>query len=375
MSDAHHVLPPGLAPATLAVAAGRPAREPDAPVSPPVVFSSTYAAGGPMVYGRTGNPVWSAFEEVVGALEGGRALVFSSGMAAIAAALSLVPRDGLVVAPQHAYNTTLDLLDSRSAEGLRVRRVDLADLDAVVAALDGADLLWLESPTNPMLEVCDLAALATAARAAGAISVCDNTFATPVLQRPLSLGVDVVVHSATKYLAGHSDVLLGVLVLADDEAGRARAAAVETHRRRYGAIAGPMETWLGLRGIRTLHLRMERATANAAELARRLATHPAVEQVRYPGFGAMLAVEVRGGAAAADAVSGEVRLWLDATSLGGVESTLERRRRWALEPLTVPESLLRLSAGVEDVEDLWADLAAALSAAVPTQGEDGPSAS
>ena len=140
-----------------------------------------------------------------------------------------------------------------------------------------------------------------------------------------------------------------------------------------------METWLGLRGIRTLHLRMERATANAAELARRLATHPAVERVRYPGFGAMLAVEVRGGAAAADAVSGEVRLWLDATSLGGVESTLERRRRWALEPLTVPESLLRLSAGVEDVEDLWADLSAALSAALstalPTQGEDGPSAS
>jgi cystathionine gamma-synthase len=360
VTDAHHTLPHGLSSRTRVVATGRPARSPDAAVNPPIVLSSTYAAGGPMVYGRTGNPVWTAFEEVLGSLEGGDALVFASGMSAIAAVLSLVPREGVVVVPRHAYNTTLDLVDSMGAEGLTVRRVDLTDTLAVHTACHGADLLWLESPTNPMLEVCDVAALATAARALGVLTVCDNTFATPVLQQPLSLGVDVVVHSVTKYLAGHSDVVLGAVVTAPTEGGRALAERIETHRRRYGAIAGPVETWLALRGIRTLHLRVDRAGATAADLAGRLAGHPCISRVRYPGFGAMVAVEVVGDADAADAVAAATRLWLDATSLGGVESTLERRRKWALEPETVPESLLRLSVGIEDVEDLWADLDQAL---------------
>ncbi len=361
MPDAHHDLPPDLAPATIAVAAGRPAREPDAAVNVPVVLSSTYAAGGPMVYGRTGNPVWTAFEDVLGRLEGGRALVFSSGMAAIAATVALVPTDGVIVVPRHAYNTTLDLADSLAGAGLRVRRVDLHDSASTIAACDGADLLWLESPTNPMLEVADLALLAAAARQRGVVVACDNTLATPVLQRPLSFGADVVVHSVSKYLAGHSDVVLGAVVVQPDDA--ALLARLTEHRRRHGAIAGPFEVYLALRGIRTLQLRVERAAATAADLAGRLRTHPQVAAVHYPGWGAMISIEVVGGASAAESVAEGVRLWLHATSLGGVESILERRRRWPLEPQTVPPELLRLSVGIEDAEDLWRDLAAALDAA------------
>jgi cystathionine gamma-synthase len=189
--------------------------------------------------------------------------------------------------------------------------------------------------------------------------VCDNTFATPLLQQPLELGVDVVVHSATKYLSGHSDVLLGVAVTP-------RADLYATLQRRrlvHGGIAGPMEAWLALRGLRTLHVRFERQCANAAEIARRAEGHPAVDRVRYPGFGAMVSIEVRGGAAAADAVATGCRLWLNATSLGGVESLIERRRKYAAESPTVPEALLRLSVGIEDVDDLWRDLSQALQAA------------
>jgi cystathionine gamma-synthase len=358
MPDAHHDLPPGLAPATIAVAAGRPAREADAAVNIPVVLSSTYAAGGPMVYGRTGNPVWTAFEDVLGRLEGGRALVFSSGMAAIAATVALAPTDGVIVVPRHAYNTTLDLADSLSGAGLRVRRVDLHDTAGTIAACDGADLLWLESPTNPMLEVADLPTLAAAAKDRGLIVACDNTLATPVLQQPLTVGADVVVHSVSKYLAGHSDVVLGaVVVRRDDDALLAR---LTEHRRRHGGIAGPFEVFLALRGIRTLHLRVERAAATAATLAGRLRAHPQVSAVHYPGWGAMVSIEVAAGPTAADLVAEQVQVWLHATSLGGVESILERRRRWPLEPATVPESLLRLSVGIEDVDDLWADLSSAL---------------
>jgi cystathionine gamma-synthase len=202
----------------------------------------------------------------------------------------------------------------------------------------------------------------------------DNTFATPLVQRPLDLGADVVVHSVTKYLAGHSDVVLGATVCRPGEL----LMALRRHRTVRGAVPGPWEAWLALRGIRTVHLRIERAQANAAELARRLVGHPAVARVRHPslphdpghvraseqmrGFGAIVSIEVAGDAATADAVSAAVRLWVPATSLGGVESTLERRRRNASEPAVVPESLLRLSVGIEDVEDLWEDLDAALSA-------------
>jgi cystathionine gamma-synthase len=233
----------------------------------------------------------------------------------------------------------------------------------VVAALEGADLCWLESPTNPLLEVADLAALLAAARELGVVTVVDNTFATPLLQQPLALGADVVVHSATKYLSGHSDLVLGVVVTPPTEAGRARHTVLRRHRQLHGGIAGPVETWLALRGLRTLHVRLERAASNAAELARRLEGHAAVTRVRYPGTGAVVSVELTGGAEGAERFCAATRLWVHATSLGGVESMLERRRRHPDEPDRVPDDLVRLSVGIEDVEDLWHDLARALDTA------------
>ncbi len=350
-----------LSPASRVVALGRQPRMPGAGVNAPLEFSSTYIADGPFNYARAGNPTWSAFEEALGALEGGDALVFASGMAAVSAALSLVPHGGTVVVPAHAYNGTTALLDQLASTGAAVvRRVDPTDQESVRAALEGAALLWIESPTNPMLEVSDIRALAAMAREAGALTVCDNTFATPLVQQPLTDGVDVVLHSVTKYLSGHSDVILGALVTPATEAGREVAARLATTRLLNGAIAGPMETWLALRGLRTLHVRLERATANARELASRLEGHPAVSRTRYPGFGAIIAIEVDGGAEAAERVASSTDLWTHATSLGGVESQIERRRRYPAEPATVPDSLLRLSVGIEDVEDLWRDLDRAL---------------
>ncbi|MFD6135331.1 trans-sulfuration enzyme family protein [Isoptericola sp. NPDC060257] len=370
-----------LSPATLAVTAGRPPRVQGGPVNPPVVLSSTYVnqgvtGPGELLYTRMDTETWHPFEEALAALEGARhGVVFGSGMAAVIAAVGDVPDGGAVVVPRHAYQVSLGYLDDLAARhGVDVRRVDIADTAQVVAALDGADVLLAESPTNPMLEVADLPAILTAARERGVRSVVDNTFATPLGQRPLDLGADVVVHSVTKYLAGHSDVVLGAAVTRDDET----AAGLRAYRTLHGAIPGPMEVWLALRGLRTLHLRVERANASAAELARRLAEHPGVAEVRHPslpgdpgheraaglmnGFGAILGLRPHGGPAAADAVVAAVRLWVPATSLGGVESTLERRRRFATESLTVPEDLLRLSVGIEDVEDLWADLDQALRA-------------
>ncbi|WP_020574800.1 trans-sulfuration enzyme family protein [Actinopolymorpha alba] len=367
-----------LALSTLTVTAGRPTVVPDAPLNPPIVLASTYAAGGTAEYGRYDNPTWAAFEEVLGALENGRALAFASGLAAVATVLDLVPAGGVVVAPRHAYLGTLGQLSDLLGDGrLRdVRLVDVADTGEVARAAAGADLVLVESPTNPALEVADLPAVCAAAREAGALVVVDNTFATPILQRPLDAGADVVVHSVTKYLAGHSDVVLGALVTAPTTRGDDLHERLLARRKQVGAIPGPFETWLALRGLRTLHLRVERACANADELARRLAGHPAVERVRYPGlptdpghtrataqlpaYGAVVAIEVRGGAAAAESVTRATRLWVHTTSLGGVESTLERRRRWSGESPTIPENLIRLSVGIEDVEDLWADLSAAL---------------
>ena len=226
---------------------------------------------------------------------------------------------------------------------------------AVIAACEDAALVWLESPTNPAMEVADIPAITAAAHAAGARVVVDNTFATPVVQQPLNDGVDVVLHSATKYLSGHSDLLMGALVTRDAEL----YAVLKGRRDLIGAIPGAFEAWLALRGLRTLHVRVERAQANAVELAGRLAEHPAITEVRYPGFGGMISI-VLPDAAAADRLTHGTRLWVHATSLGGVESTLERRRRWASEQATIPEGLVRLSVGIEDVEDLWEDLAEAL---------------
>jgi cystathionine gamma-synthase len=187
--------------------------------------------------------------------------------------------------------------------------------------------------------------------------VVDNTFATPLRQRPFDHGADVVVHSATKYLAGHSDALLGALVTRDE----ATFTALDEQRRSTGAVPGVLEAFLAARGLRTLHVRLDRAEANARELAQRLAAHPAISRVRYPGSGAMLAIELAAGALAADLLTRSTVMWVHATSLGGVESMFERRRRWKGEPQTVPESLVRLSVGIEDVDDLWHDLEAALA--------------
>ncbi|MDQ0095686.1 trans-sulfuration enzyme family protein [Paeniglutamicibacter psychrophenolicus] len=368
------------APDTVVVAAGRPPHAIDQPVNPPIVLSSTFHSlgapgAGEKVYGRFTNPTWDPLEETIATLEGCElpALAYASGMAAVAAALSLLPVGGTIVIPAHAYNGSLSLVaELQGTLGLTVRHVDLADTEAAIAALAGADMAWLESPTNPMLEVADLPVLLAAARTAGVLTVVDNTFSTPLRQRPLAKGADVVVHSATKYMGGHSDVVLGAVVTGNPEL-RTR---LHTMRTLHGAIPGPFEAWLTLRGIRTMALRLDRAEANAMELAVRLSSHPAVARVRYPGlptdpghqraaaqldgFGAILCLEVEGGADAADAMLARLELWTPATSLGGVESLAERRRRHQGEPDTVPENLVRLSVGIENIEDLHADLVAAL---------------
>ncbi|MAO79861.1 PLP-dependent aspartate aminotransferase family protein [uncultured Nocardioides sp.] len=347
-----------LRPSTVAVTSGRPPHEVDQPLNTPITMASTYVAGGDREYGRYGNPTWQAFEEVLGELEGGRALAFSSGLAAVSVVLDLVGQGALVLAPDAAYQGSLSQIADLDMRGrLRSKLIDIADTDAVVAACDeDVALVWIESPTNPNLDVADIERICAAAHEAGAYVVVDNTFATPLLQRPLDLGADLVVHSATKYLAGHSDALLGALVTRDDEL----FTVLKQRRDLLGAVPGTLEAWLAVRGMRTLHLRVERAQANATELARRLGEHPAVERVRYPGFGAIVSVELAAGALAADLLPRKSRLWVHATSLGGVESTLERRRRWKSEPATVSDALVRLSVGVEDVEDLWEDLSRAL---------------
>lgn len=346
-------------PATRAVHGGRPPHESDQPLNVPITLAATYVAGGDREYGRYANPTWTAFEEALADLEGGegaRCLSFASGLAAVSVVLDLVGQDQLVVAPRHGYNgTTMQLSDLEARGRIRTVLVDLTDPAAVIAACEDAALVWLESPSNPALEIADIRSIADAAHAAGAVVVVDNTFATPLLQQPLDLGADLVVHSATKYIAGHSDVLMGALVTRDD----ALHDVLKRRRDLLGAIPGPFEAWLALRGLRTLPLRVERASANAAELARRLAEHPAVVEVRYPGFGAMVAA-VLPDAATADALTSGTQLWVHATSLGGVESMFERRRRWSAEPATIPEGLVRMSVGIEDVEDLWEDLLTAL---------------
>ena len=348
---------PPLRPSTLAVTSGRPEKAPDAPLNHPLTMASTYVAGGDREYGRYGNPTWQAFEEVLGQLEGGRCLSFSSGLAAVATVFDLVGQGAKVVAPRHAYNGSIMQLADLEARGrLTAALVDITDTDAVVAACEDAALVWLESPTNPALEIADIETIAAAAHDAGAYVVVDNTFATPLLQRPLDLGADLVVHSATKYLSGHSDVLLGAVITGDDEL----FGVLKGRRDLVGAIPGTLEAWLALRGMRTLHLRVERAQANAQELVRRLADHPAVAEVRYPGFGGIVAIVLAQGAMAADLLTHKTKLWVHATSLGGVESTFERRRRWKTEATTIPEALVRMSVGIEDVEDLWHDLVTAL---------------
>jgi cystathionine gamma-synthase len=343
--------------ATTAVTAGRPEHVPDAPLNVPITMASTYVAGGVVEYGRYGNATWTAFEEALGALEGGRCLSFASGLATVATVLDLVGQGATVVAPRHAYKgTVMQLADLESRGRVVADLVDITDTDAVVKACDDAALVWLESPTNPALELADIETIAAAAHEAGAYVVVDNTFATPLRQRPLTMGADLVVHSATKYLSGHTDAVLGALVVADDQLYD----VLKGRRDLIGAIPGTLEAWLALRGLRTLHLRVERAESNAQDLFGRLLAHPVVDGSRYPGFGGIVSIVLAGGADAADRLTRGTQLWVHATSLGGVESSLERRRRWKSEPATIPDGLVRLSVGIEDVEDLWTDLARAL---------------
>jgi cystathionine gamma-synthase len=365
-----------LRPESVVVAGGRP-EDAGAPVNSPISLSATYRSGGGLVYAREGNPTWAAFEEVLGTLEGGSCLAFASGMAAAAALLETLPAGARIAVSGVAYHGLGELVRDRAAVGrLRPEFVDAGDLEAVAAACEGAALLWLETPTNPLLGVVDIAAAARLAHEHGALVVVDNTFATPLRQRPLALGADVVLHSATKFLGGHSDLLLGALVAAGAEvlSGIARRRIVD------GSVPGVIEAFLALRGIRTLAVRLDRAEATAAELARRLASHPAVSRVRYPGlpddpghrlaaeqmegFGAVLAFETVGDATTADRVCDATGLIIHATSLGGVETLVERRARYPSEERAgTPPTLIRVSVGIEDVEDLWSDLDRALGAA------------
>jgi cystathionine gamma-synthase len=359
---------------TLVISAGRPAPIPDGPLNVPITPASALQPGGESGYTRDGHPPWEALEEVVGALEGGRALAFASGMAAATAAIGLFPPQPTVVAPEVSYMDVRRSLHRLQDGGrAQVRLVDVTDTDAVIAACDGADVLWLESPTNPLLGLADLPRLCSFARERRILCVVDNTLATPLLQRPLTLGADVVVHSATKAMGGHSDLLLGAAVVREDR----HLAGLREARETGGATPGALETFLCVRGLRTLPLRLERSQQNAAVLARRLSDHPEVHEVRYPGLashpqhdraratlagaGFMLTFRVRGGAARADALVETVEVLTHATSLGGVETTLERRARYPAER-GVPEDLLRVSVGCEHAEDLWRDLERALAA-------------
>ena len=346
-----------LHPETSAITAGRPEAAPDASLNPPLIFSSTYHAGGPVGYGRYGNESWSALETAISQLEGGETLSFSSGMAAISAVFSILPIGAPVVASNQGYSGTMGLLNQHHASGrLEVRFVDITNTEEVVGAMKGAALLWLESPTNPCLDLADLPALISAAKKLTIGVGVDNTFATPLVQQPLSMGADIVMHSVTKFLAGHSDVVLGSLSISDP----ALFKRLEEARRFNGSIPGPFEAWLALRGIRSFPVRFRAAEKNAQQLVTRLQSHAKITKVRYPGFGAVISFEVDGTAEQAEKVCESSRLITHATSLGGIESLWERRRRWALESPSVPEQLIRLSVGCEHVDDIWQDIEQAL---------------
>lgn len=365
-------------PATCAIALGRP-HDPDAPLNTPIVPATSFLAGDGPGYSRAGNPTWESFEAVVGALEGGRAVAFGSGMAAIAAAVEVLVGSAeaavpALACPQVHYAGSRGLLAALGEQGrITLVRYDPRDTGATIEAARAADVILIESPANPTMEITDIAAVCAAAHAGGALVLCDNTYATPLATRPLSLGADIVIHSASKYLAGHSDALIGVATTG----APVLAERLVVQRTMRGAVPGVLEAWLATRGVRTLPLRFAAACANAQIIAERLADHPRVVEVRHPGlpddpghevarrqmdtFGAMIAFRPAGGAEGAEAVTRSTRLWLHATSLGGVESTLERRRRFAEESPLTPDDLIRLSVGCEDVEDLWADLARALA--------------
>ena len=362
---------------TLAVHAGRPERTPDGSINPPIVPSSTVHAGGPVGYLRHGNETFEALESTIGALEVGTATVFASGMAAANAVFDLVPLGGVIVASKHSYAAVGTRLNELAQRGqIELRLVDVTDQADIAAKISGPDktanLVWIETPTNPLLEICDIAATAKLAHEVGALLAVDNTFMTPARQRPLNLGADIVMHSVTKGLSGHADLLMGATIAKDAEVAK------QLHGRRtiLGAVPSVFDAFLALRGIRTLTVRIDRAEANAKILAQRLSEHPKVSKVYYPGLashpnadvhatqasglGFIISFEVGNSASDADKVCESTKILANATSLGGVESLLERRRRWTHENQDVPENLIRVSVGIEDVEDLWSDLKQAI---------------
>ena len=357
---------------------GGTSREAGAPLGPPLTPTSVYLSqgtpGGGPGYGRAENPGWAAVEGALAALEGpgAQAVTFASGQAAsMALMLSLGEGREAIVFPDDGYYNTRALAGRLRPHGARAAAVDLLDLGAVSAALAaGPAVLWAETPTNPLLRVADLSALASLAAAAGAPFVVDNTVATGLLQQPLAFGAVASVYSLTKSISGHSDVLGGAVVTKD----AALAASVLAWRTEGGAIPGPFESWLVLRGLKTLELRVSRACVSALAIAGLLSSHPRVTAVHYPGlspsraavkqmprgFGPLLSFELAGTAADADAVVAAAGLIVPATSFGGVESSWERRARWPGE--TAPDTLIRMSCGVEPAEDLLADVTAALEA-------------
>ncbi|HEY4227317.1 MAG TPA: PLP-dependent aspartate aminotransferase family protein [Candidatus Limnocylindrales bacterium] len=348
----------GLHPDTIAVVAGRPTRAPGAPLNAPIVPASNFHHGGDLDYARTGNPGWEALEAALGELEHGHCVTFASGLAASNAILDELPVGAHVIAQRAPYFGVSEQLRERERRGqISLETHAAITAEGIKATVAGAALVWIESPTNPMLDVVDLPAVIGVAKAAGALVVVDNTFATPVGQTPLTLGADLVLHSATKVIGGHSDLLLGAVVAADPAFQR----RLLDRRHGTGATPGVLEAYLALRGLRTLPARYLRGQATAQELAKRLAGHARVSRVRYPGTGTMISFETVGSGADAEAVCEACRLIVHATSLGGVETSLERRSRYPSErEAGTPETLIRLSVGLEHVEDLWRDLDQAL---------------
>ncbi|MCE9593880.1 MAG: PLP-dependent transferase [Planctomycetes bacterium] len=366
---------------TLAAHAGS-RHDSGAPSATPIQPASFYLSSGDpgdlaYAYGRHGNPTWEALESGLGDLEGARSLVFASGQAAaLALMLSLADGRARFVLPDGGYYGTRKLLDLLRPRGLEFVNVDMTDLAAVELALTATpSILWAESPTNPFLRVLDLRALATLARAAGAPFVVDNTTATAALQRPLDLGADATITSLTKSVSGHSDVVLGSIATRKSSI----LDAARNWRANAGLIAGPFEAWVALRGLKTLPLRIARQSENALSLAEHLVTHPQVARVYHPavdprsktlaevqmrgGFGPLFSFEVKGDAGVADRVVAGARLIRPGTSFGGVETSWERRARWASE--TAPPNLIRVSAGIEAIEDLVQDIDRALASVEP----------
>lgn len=347
-----------LRPESAAITAGRPERQAGAPLNPDISLNSTFTAGG-LGYGRFGNETWNALEEAITALEQGEStLAFSSGMGAITAVFSLLPHGAPVVASDQGYSGTMSLLKKYHEQGrLEVRFVDIANTADVFEALMGAAFLWIESPTNPGLAVAELPLIIGEAKKRNLGVAVDNTFATALSQQPLSLGADISMNSVTKYLSGHSDVIIGSLSMRDP----ALYSRLLEARTLHGSIPGPFEAWLALRGLRTFPLRFRAAEASARELIKRLPTLANVSNVRYPGFGAIVSFEIDAPVEDIEQILDSASLVTNATSLGGVETTWERRRRWPSESASVPENLIRLSVGCEHIEDLWSDISSSIA--------------